>query len=274
MILISQYLNYMKSAHTSEQLEEYLKAMGIQTWVRRSQTLVADSGDNDVVEVDMEVELPAQTGNETADGETVQSPSRVKPLPGEVITGDISQFDWSQLKTAVETCTACPLHETRTNTVFGIGDHNAQVMVIGEAPGADEDQQGEPFVGRAGKLLNNMLMAIGYKREQVYIANILKCRPPGNRDPDLEEISQCEHFLKRQVELIKPKVILAVGRIAAHNLMKVETPIGKMRGKLHYYDETPVVVTYHPAYLLRKPSEKAKAWDDLRFALKVIQGRN
>ena len=144
-------------------------------------------------------------------------------------------------------------------------------MVIGEAPGVDEDLQGEPFVGAAGLLLNNMLLAIGYKREQVYIANILKCRPPGNRDPQPEEVTQCESYLKRQITLVKPKVILAFGRIAAHNLMKVDTPIGKMRGKIYQYNETPVVVTYHPAYLLRKPSEKAKSWDDLRFALTIIR---
>jgi len=145
-----------------------------------------------------------------------------------------------------------------------------QVMVIGEAPGADEDQQGEPFVGPDGQLLNNMLLAIGFKREQVYIVNILKCRPPGDRDPQPEEVSQCESYLQRQIEMVKPKVILAVGRIAAHNLMKVDTPIGEMRGKQYQYAGTPVVVTYHPAYLLRKPSEKAKSWDDLRLALSII----
>lgn len=260
----------MKSAHTSGRLEEYLKVMGIHAWVRRTQPVMTGIESKEVVEVEQVV----HTGNKPEELEGVQSGTQPSPLPGKIPVADVSQYDWSQLKVAVEACTACALHKTRTNTVFGVGNHHAQVMVIGEAPGADEDQQGEPFVGRAGKLLNNMLLAIGYKREQVYIANILKCRPPGNRDPDIEEISQCEHFLKRQVDLIRPKVILAVGRIAAHNLMKVETPIGKMRGKLHYYEETPVVVTYHPAYLLRKPSEKAKAWDDLRFAMKFIQGQS
>lgn len=239
--------------------------MGIQSWVSRSPSLPAETTEP----ANLAEEPAALTEPEHGRGEV---PPPVQP---ETVTVDgVNQLDWPQLETKVSSCTACALHESRTNTVFGVGNHQAQVMVIGEAPGADEDQQGEPFVGRAGKLLNNMLLAIGYKREQVYIANILKCRPPDNRDPRPEEITQCEHFLKRQVELIQPKVILAVGRIAAHNLMKVETPIGKMRGKLHHYGQTPVVVTYHPAYLLRKPSEKARAWDDLRFALEIIGGKN
>ena len=149
-------------------------------------------------------------------------------------------------------------------------------MIVGEAPGADEDRQGEPFVGRAGQLLNNMLLAIGLRREQVYIANILKCRPPNNRDPRPEEVMQCEHYLRRQVELLQPKIILAVGRIAAQNLLKTDTPIGRLRGKLHYFGDddrkTPLVITYHPAYLLRSPKEKRKAWQDLQFAVAVSQG--
>jgi DNA polymerase len=185
---------------------------------------------------------------------------------------DTSALDWPALQTAVSTCTACALHETRTQTVFGVGAHDAQWMIIGEAPGADEDQQGEPFVGRAGQLLNNMLRALDLQREEVFIANILKCRPPDNRDPRPEEIAQCEPFLQRQVALVAPKVILAVGGVAAHNLLKVDTPVSKLRGRVHYYGETPVVVTYHPAYLLRKPSEKAKSWQDLRFAATVVNG--
>lgn len=254
----------MKATDTTERLGEYLKVMGIQSWVRRSQSSLTE-------EIEIAEIVPRQDyhqEDESLRTKAVQPGIALEEVP----LDDVAQLDWSKLKEKVASCTACALHESRTNTVFGVGNHHAQVMVIGEAPGADEDQQGEPFVGRAGKLLNNMLLAIGYKREQVYIANILKCRPPGNRDPQPEEVAQCEHFLKRQVELIQPKVILAVGRIAAHNLMKVETPIGRMRGKLHHYGETPVVVTYHPAYLLRKPSEKAKAWDDLCFALETIRG--
>lgn len=243
---------------------EYLQAMDVPVWVRRE-----ISAPNAVTDV-------KETANDhallTSDVVLDQPVTETQTQGGMSSSVDVSHMDWPQLQTVVASCTACVLHQSRTNTVFGVGNHQAQVMVIGEAPGADEDQQGEPFVGRAGKLLNNMLLAIGFKREQVYIANILKCRPPGNRDPRPEEIAQCEHFLKRQVELIQPKVIIALGRIAAHNLMKVETPIGRMRGKQHHYGKTPVVVTYHPAYLLRKPTEKAKAWDDLRFAMEIIRG--
>ncbi len=180
---------------------------------------------------------------------------------------------WDALQAKVKSCTACGLHATRTQTVFGVGNRSATWMVIGEAPGADEDAQGEPFVGRAGKLLNEMLRAIGLPREQVYIANILKCRPPNNRDPLPAEVEQCEPFLKQQVALVKPKIILAVGRIAAQNLLKTDIPIGKLRGRrFEYGDGIPLVVTYHPAYLLRSPTEKRKAWGDLLFARSVMEG--
>lgn len=185
---------------------------------------------------------------------------------------DVSTLDWPALQTAVSACTACELHKSRTHTVFGVGDHSAQWMVIGEAPGAEEDKQGEPFVGAAGQLLNNMLRALGLQREQVFITNILKCRPPENRNPRPEEAACCEPFLKRQVALVQPKVILAVGGVAAHNLLKVDTAVSKLRGKVHRYGDVPVVVTYHPAYLLRKPSEKAKSWADLRFAAAAVKG--
>jgi DNA polymerase len=180
-------------------------------------------------------------------------------------------LDWDTLAGKVASCTACGLHATRTQTVFGVGNRQAEWMVIGEAPGADEDKQGEPFVGRAGQLLNAMLRAAGLRREQVYIANILKCRPPDNRDPQADEVACCEPFLTRQIELIQPKLILAVGRIAAHNLLKTDIPLGKLRGRMHHYAPTgtPVVITYHPAYLLRSPGEKRKAWEDLQFARTV-----
>jgi DNA polymerase len=160
------------------------------------------------------------------------------------------------------------LHRTRTQTVFGVGSLQPRWLVIGEAPGADEDRQGEPFVGRAGQLLTEMLRAVGLTREQVFIANILKCRPPENRDPKPEEAKSCEHYLQRQIALLQPRLILAVGRIAAQNLLQVETPIGKLRGEVHAWgpDRIPVVVTYHPAYLLRSPGQKARAWDDLCLA--------
>lgn len=187
---------------------------------------------------------------------------------------DIDQLDWAALAQRVQGCTRCPeLVANRTQTVFGVGNKQADWLIIGEAPGADEDKQGEPFVGRAGQLLNAMLQAVGLKREQVYIANVLKCRPPNNRDPRPDEAAACEAYLRRQIALVQPKVILVVGRIAAQNLLKVDTPIGKLRGTVHSFDSAiPLVVTYHPAYLLRSPLEKRKSWADLCLARRVIEG--
>lgn len=181
--------------------------------------------------------------------------------------------DWKILRKEVAHCIQCELHKGRTQTVFGTGDVNADWMIIGEAPGAEEDRQGAPFVGRAGKLLTAMLNAMGLMRDEVFIANILKCRPPNNRDPRPEEVRQCETYLKRQITLIAPKIIIAVGRVAAQNLLKVDTPIGKMRGVRYEYPGTniPVVVTYHPAYLLRSPREKRKAWEDLKLAMNIYE---
>jgi len=178
---------------------------------------------------------------------------------------------WDRLAAEVAACTACALHATRTQTVFGVGDRNAEWLVIGEAPGADEDRQGEPFVGRAGGLLNAMLRGIGLRREQVYIANVLKSRPPNNRDPRPEEVASCLPFLLRQIALLRPRIILVVGRIAAQNLLATDTPIGRLRGQLLHFgaERTPLVVTYHPAYLLRSPGEKRKAWEDLKLARRV-----
>ncbi len=181
---------------------------------------------------------------------------------------------WDALRAEVRACTRCPLHRTRTQAVLGVGDPHAQWMVVGEAPGAEEDRQGEPFVGRAGQLLDSMLRAIGLARgRNVYIANILKSRPPGNRDPKPEEVASCLPYLKRQIELIRPVLILAVGRIAAHNLLGVTAALASLRGRVHQFGElnTPLVVTYHPAYLLRTPADKRKAWEDLKFARNVFR---
>jgi DNA polymerase len=193
-------------------------------------------------------------------------PAEVEP---DAPVTDLDHQDvWSVLQRQVSGCTQCPLHQSRTQTVFGVGNRSADWMIIGEAPGGDEDRQGEPFVGRAGQLLNEMLRAVGLEREQVYIANILKCRPPGNRDPKPDEVSACSGYLQRQVELIQPRLILAVGRVAAQNLLKEDLPVGRMRGNVYRFGrlEIPVVVTYHPAYLLRSPSQKRKAWEDLCLA--------
>jgi DNA polymerase len=184
----------------------------------------------------------------------------------------IAGLDWEELAAEARQCTACALCAARTQAVFGVGNRQAEWLVIGEAPGADEDRLGEPFVGRAGKLLNPMLQAIGLKREQVYIANILKCRPPENRDPAPAEAASCRPLLERQIALIGPRIILAVGRIAAQNLLATDTQIGKLRGRVHGFGPAriPLVVTYHPAYLLRSPREKRKSWDDLRLARRAL----
>jgi len=218
----------------------YLEAMGVGVWVGRG---------------------------EGSAGAPPGEPSRDAPAL-DLSVSDVDSLDWEALRARVLACDRCELHKQRTQAVFGVGDRAARWLVIDEAPGADEDRQGEPFVGRAGKLLNNMLLAIGLKREQVYITNIVKCRPPGNREPAAEEAQSCAPYLARQIALIKPKLILAVGRVAAQNLLKSDRPVGTMRGKRFFYDETeiPIVVTYHPAYLLRSPQEKRKAWQDLLFA--------
>jgi len=184
----------------------------------------------------------------------------------------IMRMEWPEIKARVAGCTDCPLHATRKKTVFGVGDEAADWLLVGEGPGADEDAQGEPFVGQAGKLLDNMLAAISLKRgANVYIANILKCRPPGNRNPEPHEALQCEPYLHRQIELIRPKLIIALGRVAAANLLASEASVAAMRGKIHRYRGIPLVVTYHPAYLLRNLPDKAKAWADLCFAVRTME---
>jgi DNA polymerase len=182
--------------------------------------------------------------------------------------------DWETLQAEVAVCARCELHRSRTQTVFGVGNRSAEWLVIGEAPGAEEDKRGEPFFGRAGQLLDNMLAAIGLDRARnVYIANILKCRPPNNRDPQADEVAQCEPYLQQQIALLRPKLILAVGRIAAQNLLKTDTPLARLRGHVHRYGEgqTPLIVTYHPAYLLRTPGDKRKAWEDLQLAQRIFR---
>ena len=216
-----------------QQRRAYLQAMGIDVWVPRD----AD----DVVEEAEAADQPPPT-----DG-----------------------LDWPELRDCVANCTRCELSTSCTNTVLGVGNANADWLIIGEAPGAEEDRRGEPFVGRAGQLLDQMLQAIGQSRDQVFIANILKCRPPNNRDPKHDEAAACREYLERQIELVRPKIILAVGRIAAQNLLGSDDPVGRMRGRPHDLDGIPLVVTYHPAYLLRSPSQKAKSWSDLCLASRL-----
>ena len=241
-----------------DQQRKYLDAMGIQTWVRRNMP---------VQELVNEAPEPAVTLDPVA---PVTAPEEKSAGTG---SANAALPDWGLLRQQVSNCTACELHKTRTQAVFGVGDQNADWLIIGESPGADEDQQGEPFVGEAGQLLNAMLKAIGLEREQVYITNILKCHPGNNRHARPEEIAQCASFLQSQIALIQPKIILAVGRIAAHSLLKTETAIGKLRGQVYQYGENaiPLVVTYHPAYLNRAPHEKRKAWNDLKLAAKTYK---
>jgi DNA polymerase len=174
---------------------------------------------------------------------------------------------WEALRAQVSTCTRCELSQTRTQTVFGAGNRRADLVVIGEAPGADEDRQGEPFVGRAGQLLNSMLRAIGNARQTLYIANVLKCRPPGNREPKPAEVACCLPYLQQQLDMIQPRLLVALGRVAAQNLLATDVPLARLRGQVHRFGAraTPLIVTYHPAYLLRSPTEKRKSWVDLKF---------
>lgn len=244
---------------------QYLRNMDIDVWQRRELA-------------DIESPAPQSSVSITKMSADSVAKSSVVPVIASATQTDNSQpvnqplATWQDVELAVRNCTRCSLHETRTQTVFGTGSRQAQWIIIGEAPGADEDRQGEPFVGRAGQLLNSMLLAIGFKREDVFIANILKCRPPNNRDPRPEEVNCCMPYLQRQIELVNPRIIVCVGRIAAQNLLKTDTPIGKLRGNVHYLGERqrPVVVTYHPAYLLRSPVEKRKAWSDLQLALETF----
>jgi uracil-DNA glycosylase family 4 len=198
---------------------------------------------------------------------TALKPATRIPVPADV------DAQWDALKAEVLSCTKCALHTTRTQGVFGVGNRKADWLIIGEAPGAEEDRRGEPFVGRAGQLLNAMLKAIGLSREQVFIANVLKSRPPSNRDPKPDEVAACIPYLMRQIALLQPRLILAVGRIAAQNLLQTDMALGRLRSQVHTFGElnTPLIVTYHPAYLLRTPADKRKAWDDLKFARSTFQ---
>jgi len=246
----------------AERRRRYLHAMGVQSWRPRGEQPVAGQACGDDTEA-APVPQQASARCETA----AEGPAPAVPA------GDVGgldpeatpALDWDGLRRAVTDCRACALCETRTQTVFGVGSATADLMVIGEAPGAEEDRQGEPFVGRAGQLLDLMLAAIGLARDRVYIANILKCRPPGNRDPRPEEALRCRPYLLRQIALVKPRVLLSVGRISAQNLLQTASPIGALRGRWFAFgpERVPLMVTYHPAYLLRSPEQKAKAWADL-----------
>ncbi|MEX0607167.1 MAG: uracil-DNA glycosylase [Halofilum sp. (in: g-proteobacteria)] len=225
----------------------YLEAMGIPVWLPRGPTEPPEAPAAGVA-----VEPSTQ-----GDALDVSMPSA---------GGEVAAMDWRALREEILGCTRCGLCESRTQAVPGVGSVEADLLVIGEAPGQEEDRQGEPFVGRAGQLLDRMLAAIGFDRQTVFITNVLKCRPPNNRDPAPEEVHACTPYLRRQIELIAPRVILSVGRISAQNLLETPSTLGRLRGSWHRFGprETPLRVTYHPAYLLRNPAAKRQAWDDLK----------
>ena len=252
-----------------------LQEMGVTRWVPRAAKTASEQPEPAMREAAWEspveeIPTPATSVSRPAPQPDIR-PDSDMAAPA---VADPRADTWEALRQRVAHCTACSLHETRTQTVFGVGNVNADWMVIGEAPGQEEDRRGEPFVGRAGQLLDAMLLAAGFPRDQVFIANILKCRPPNNRDPRPEEAVACSGYLKKQIEWVAPKIILAVGRHSAQNLLGSDAPIGKLRGKVHRHaaSGTPVIVTYHPAYLLRQPLEKRKAWEDLKLALRVVAG--
>lgn len=228
-----------------------LDAMGIPAWSRRADRVI-----------------PGAPCPVLAPAGVVAAPPGAGPADS---AAEIGALSWEALEERVSNCTRCALHAGRTRTVFGVGSRKADWLIIGEAPGAEEDRRGEPFVGRAGKLLDAMLAALGYERSQVYIANVVKCRPPENRDPRPEEAASCAPYLDRQIELLAPRIILAVGRVAAQRLLASDSPVGRLRGRVHRYGKTgiPLVVTWHPAYLLRRPEAKADAWRDLVLAARA-----
>lgn len=250
-------------------------------WSERQRTLLAELGvrlwgpapRSDAASARAPIARPAEAQAVAMIGPPGASP--IEPLAP--AHGSVAGMGWEALRATVGACTACGLSARRRNTVFGCGHPNAHWMIVGEAPGEQEDLQGEPFVGRSGQLLDSMLGALGLTRKpasgparQVYIANTVKCRPPGNRNPEPDELERCEPFLLRQIELVRPRVILALGRIAVQALLRSDAPVGRLRGSIHRYRGVPLVVSYHPAYLLRNPEDKARAWEDLCLAREVV----
>ncbi len=270
----------------TERQRAMLEAMGVRVWA-------PDSGDEPVAGLDaapaparpIEPE-PAPVAAQAARPSAQQAASRASPTSPQAPAiapartareTDIAAMDWPALREAVSTCQACDLCQSRRQTVFGVGNTQAHWMIVGEAPGEQEDAQGEPFVGQAGRLLDSLLRSIGQSRaegpapQQVFIANTLKCRPPRNRNPQPDELALCRPFLLRQVALVKPKIIIAMGKFAVQSLLGSDEAIGRLRGRVHQFAGVPLVVTYHPAYLLRQLTEKAKSWEDLCLAADVVE---
>ena len=278
----------------TERQAALLRGMGLRLWMPpEAPSVVAGAPEapttTTAVATDERPEMPPATTAARAPTPRPAAPSAAAPpaavppvQPARAASGraDVSTLDWPALRQAVADCRACSLCQSRKQTVFGTGHPQAQWLLVGEAPGEQEDEQGEPFVGAAGQLLDRMLAALGLTRaadgpqppgQRVYIANTLKCRPPRNRNPGAEELASCEPFLVRQVELLRPRLILALGRFAVQALLRSDEPIGKLRGRVHHYEGVPVIVSYHPAYLLRSPHEKARAWEDLCLAASVFE---
>jgi uracil-DNA glycosylase len=259
----------------SERQLAMLREMGVRVWAPQDE-MVSPSAVADEAET-VAVAAPSVTTAAPTHAPAAVTRSVVMATPGATLPAGIATMDWPELRATVAACTACTLCESRTQTVFGVGHERAYWMIVGEAPGEQEDRQGEPFVGKSGQLLDNMLRAITLTRaeaepaRQVYIANTLKCRPPGNRNPAPAELAACEGFLIRQVQLVQPKIILAMGAYAVQSLLRSKEPVGRLRGRVHHYQGVPLIVTYHPAYLLRNMEDKAKAWDDLCLAVETAR---
>jgi uracil-DNA glycosylase family 4 len=271
----------------SERQRAMLEAMGLHLWVPPPAAVAASAAVPTAGSPPMRMAAPAAPAALPAPA-LRHAPARLAPaLPAPLPmaaaesvptaqTADAASMDWATLERTVEHCVACPLAKRRTRTVFGAGHPEAHWMIVGEAPGEQEDLSGEPFVGASGRLLDRMLAALGLTRgaappeRQVYIANTVKCRPPGNRNPEPAELAACEAFLARQIALVQPRVIVALGRVAAHWLLRTDEPLGRLRGRVHRYRGVSLVVTYHPAYLLRQPGDKARAWDDLCLAREAV----
>jgi uracil-DNA glycosylase family 4 len=249
-----------------------LAEMGVRVWAPKAPAAAQPAATTVVTPPTTPARAAAPVSRQTPTPPAAPEPARQAGPASPVAT-----LDWPELRAAVAGCEACGLCQGRTQTVFGTGDEQADWMVVGEAPGENEDLQGEPFVGAAGQLLDNMLKAVGRSRtgqgaEGAFITNVLKCRPPANRNPQADEVASCEPYLARQVALVKPKVIVAMGRFAVQALLKSSEPIGRLRGQVHHYEGVPVIVTYHPAYLLRTPTDKGKAWADLCLAMAQLPG--
>lgn len=269
----------------SRRHKSYLKALGVEVWVPRGAAPSVEAPARPEPDAARREPLSATVSGPQARSRSPEErvePPREAPLatevrrePGTELPPPIQMpSDWDGLRALVKDCQRCKLCATRTQTVFGVGREDAPLMVVGEGPGADEDAQGEPFVGKAGKLLDEMLAAIGRsRRENVYIANVVKCRPPGNRDPEVDEAEACRPFLEQQIRLVKPRLIVGLGRVAAQRLLTTDQPLARLRGPLHRYgpEQTPLFITYHPAYLLRSPREKSKSWEDLKKVWRFLE---